>query len=72
MFMSDLERRLSNRVPRTSDGHKAYLDAVEPAFGSDVDYSMMVKVFGSDRDQQVRHSPCVCIGTEVIKDQREP
>jgi IS1 family transposase len=67
MFMRDLARRLSNRVQLTSDGHKAYLDAVEHAFGIDVDYSMMIKVFGSDRDQQVRYSPGVCIGTEVIR-----
>jgi IS1 family transposase len=66
-FMNDLARRLSNRVQLTSDGHKAYLNAVEHAFGSEVDYSMMVKVFGSDRDHQVRYSPGVCIGTEVIR-----
>jgi IS1 family transposase len=67
IVMRDLAQRLNNRVQLTSDGYRVYIDAVEHAFGSEVDYSMMVKVFGSDRDQQVRYSPGVCIGTEVIR-----
>ena len=65
-FMSDLASRLDNHVQLTSDGHKVYADAVEHAFGGDVDYSMMIKVFGSDREHEVRYSPGRIIGTEVL------
>jgi hypothetical protein len=46
IFMDDLAKRLANRVQLTSDGHKAYLEAVEGAFGSNIDYAMLVKVYG--------------------------
>ena len=46
-FMNDLASRLANRVQLTSDGHKAYLEAVEGAFGADVDYAMLVKLYGA-------------------------
>ena len=46
-FMDDLRSRLANRVQLTSDGHKAYLEAVEGAFGGDVDYAMLVKIYGA-------------------------
>jgi IS1 family transposase len=65
-FMSDLAARLSNRVQLTSDGHRAYLEAVDYAFGSDVDYSQMIKVYGSDRDRDVRYSPGKIISSEVM------
>lgn len=45
--MDDLRDRLANRVQLTSDGHKAYLEAVEGAFGGDVDYAQLVKVYGA-------------------------
>ena len=45
-FMDDLRTRLANRVQLTSDGHKAYLEAVEGAFGGDIDYAMLVKLYG--------------------------
>jgi hypothetical protein len=45
-FMDDLRDRLANRVQLTGDGHKAYLEAVEGAFGGDVDYAMLVKLYG--------------------------
>lgn len=61
-FMDDLAKRLANRVQLTSDGHKAYLEAVEGAFGSDVDYAMLVKVFGAAPEGQRRYSPAVCTG----------
>ena len=66
-FMSDLAARLSNRVQLTSDGHKAYLEAVEYAFGADVDFSQMIKVYGQDRDRDVRYSPGKIISSEVIR-----
>ena len=45
-FMDDLRSRLSNRVQLTTDRHKAYLEAVEGAFGGDVDYAMLIKIYG--------------------------
>jgi IS1 family transposase len=65
-FMHDLADRLANRVQLTSDGHKAYLDAVERAFGNDIDYAMLVKHYGPAPDgPQTRYSPPQCIGTTV-------
>ena len=62
-FMDDLATRLANRVQLTSDGHKAYLDAVEDAFGDDVDYAQLVKIYGALAGQrQGRYSPAECIG----------
>ncbi len=50
----------------TTDGHRAYLDAVEGAFKYDVDYAMLVKLYGSvTKEEQRRYSPAKCIGTEV-------
>jgi len=62
IFMDDLAKRLANRVQLTSDGHKAYLEAVEGAFGSDIDYAMLVKVYGPALEGQRRYSPAECIG----------
>ena len=50
IFMDDLAKRLANRLQLTSDGHKAYLEAVEGAFGSDIDYAMLVKVVEGNPD----------------------
>lgn len=62
-FMDDLRGRLSTRVQLTSDGHKAYLQAVEEAFGADVDYAMLVKLYGaSPEGTQGRYSPAECTG----------
>jgi hypothetical protein len=49
--MDDLASRLANRVQLTSDGHKAYLEAVEGAFGADVDYAQLVKLYGESPDK---------------------
>jgi hypothetical protein len=49
IFMDDLASRLANRIQLTSDGHKAYLEAVEGAFGADIDYAMLVKIYGPRR-----------------------
>jgi IS1 family transposase len=58
IFMDDLTSRLANRVQLTSDGHKAYLDAVEGAFGSDIDYAMLVKIYGAvSESAKGRYSP---------------
>ncbi len=63
-FMQDLADRLSNRVQLTTDGHKAYLDAVDGAFGTSIDYAMLVKIYGSAPEAEKRYSPPVCLGTE--------
>ena len=62
-FMNDVAERLTNRVQVTTDGHKAYLEAVEGAFGADVDYAMLVKMYGAS-DPEHRYSPAVCIGAK--------
>jgi IS1 family transposase len=62
IFMEDLASRLANRVQLTSDGHKAYLEAVEGAFGSDIDYAMLVKLYGHSGEGEKRYSPAECIG----------
>jgi hypothetical protein len=59
IFMDDLASRLANRVQLTSDGHKAYLEAVEGAFGADIDYAMLVKMYGESSESEKRYSPAV-------------
>jgi IS1 family transposase len=62
-FMGDLVGRLANRVQLTTDGHKAYLEAVEGAFGADVDYAMLVKLYGpAPGGSTGRYSPAECTG----------
>lgn len=61
-FMDDLARRLDHRVQLTSDGHGPYLEAVEGAFGGDIDYAMLVKVYGAVSDVvKGRYSPAECL-----------
>ena len=62
IFIRDLASRLANRVQLTSDGLKAYLQAVENAFGSDIDYSQLVKLYGPAPETEKRYSPGECIG----------
>lgn len=71
-FVSDLASRLANRVQITSDGHKPYLEAVEEAFGSDVDFAQLIKIYGETVEGQKRYSPAECCGTRKIKIQGEP
>lgn len=67
-FIGDLKGRLANRVQLTTDGHKAYLEAVESAFGDDVDYAMLVKIYGTEKkDGETRYSPAQCMGTRQAK-----
>ena len=62
-FMQDVAGRLANRVQLTTDGHKAYLDAVDGAFGMDVDYAQFVKIYGSSPESMKgRYSPADCTG----------
>jgi len=64
--MDDLASRLANRVQLTTDGHRVYLQAVEDAFGNDIDYAMLVKMYGNDRETEARYSPAECIGCREI------
>jgi IS1 family transposase len=65
-FIKDLAGRLANRVQLTTDGHKAYLQAVEEAFGYKIDYAMLVKLYGSSPEAEKRYSPAECIGAEKM------
>lgn len=62
-FIGDLASRLKNRVQVTTDGHQPYLQAIEGAFGCDVDYAMLIKLYGNPPDDR-RYSPGECIGCE--------
>ena len=62
-FMDDVASRLATRVQLTTDGHRAYLDAVEDAFGAEIDYAQLVKIYGNAPEGgEVRYSPAVCMG----------
>ncbi len=62
IFMNDLAERLSNKIQLTTDGHSAYLEAVDEAFGCKIDYAMLVKLYGREKGQEGRYSPPNCIG----------
>ncbi len=65
-FIANLAGRLKHRIQLTTDGHSAHLDAVEGAFGYDVDYAMLIKLYGGPtKEEQRRYSPAKCLGTEV-------
>jgi len=63
MFIDDLASRLSHRIQLTSDGLKVYLEAVEGAFGCEIDYAMLSKLYAASQEE-VRYSPAECVGTE--------
>jgi IS1 family transposase len=72
-FMDDLASRLANRVQLTSDGHRAYLEAVEGAFGCDVDYAMLVKMYGAAPESfKGRYSPADCTGAKKTRVEGNP
>lgn len=65
-FIADLASRLAGRVQLTTDGHQPYIEAVEVAFGSDIDYAMLIKEYsggGSNKRPETRYSPAKCCGT---------
>ena len=69
-FMRDLAARLANRVQLTTDGHKAYLAAVATSFNAEIDYAMLVKLYGETLSEnpvtrETRYSPPVCVGTRT-------
>ena len=71
-LMDDLRDRIANRVQITTDGHKAYLEAVEGAFGGDVDYAQLVKLYGPTITAPGRYSPAECTGIKKIRREGNP
>lgn len=63
IFIDDLKTRLANRVQLTTDGLRAYLDAVEGAFGADIDYAQLIKIYGASQEE-TRYSPAQCLGCQ--------
>lgn len=64
-FMNDCAARVQGRIQITTDSHRAYLDAVEDAFGADVDYAQLQKIYGASDEPDTRYSPPVCIGCDM-------
>ena len=64
-FMEDCASRIASRVQITTDGHKAYLEAIEGAFGMDCDYAQLQKVYGAPAENHTRYSPATCIGCDM-------
>jgi len=63
--MQDCANRITGRVQITTDGHKAYLETVEDAFGADIDYAQLQKIYGAPTDAEMhRYSPATCIGAD--------
>jgi IS1 family transposase len=71
-LMDDLRARLANRVQITTDGHKAYLEAVEGAFGGDVDYAQIIKMYGATPGPVGRYSPAECTGIRKVRIEGNP
>jgi IS1 family transposase len=66
VFMQDCANRITGRVQITTDGHRAYLEAVESAFGSEVDYAVLQKIYGAPSEEEIRrYSPARCIGADL-------
>ena len=64
-FMADVASRLANSVQLPTDAHKPYLAAVEDAFGGDIDYAMLTKIYGANTNPEKRYSRAVCLGCKV-------
>src|SRR5271157_1956424 len=73
-FMEDAAGRIINRIQLTTDGHRVYAEAVEQAFGSEIDYAMLVKIYGASNEGESRYSPATCIGcrTGVLSGDPDP
>jgi IS1 family transposase len=64
LFLRDLESRLANRIQLTTDGHGAYLEAVDAAFGGNVDFAQLVKIYRETHHAPGRYSPADCVGAK--------
>jgi IS1 family transposase len=72
-FMDDVAARATDRIQLTSDGHRAYLEAVEGAFGCDIDYAILNKIYGaSPESAKGRYSPAECIGIRKQRIEGDP
>lgn len=71
-FMQDVTGRLANRVQFTTDGHKAHLMAVDAAFGVDVDYAMLEKIYDTAPESAGRYSPAECVGAKKKRVEGRP
>ncbi len=71
-FMTKLNGRLTQRVQLTTDGHPVYLAAVGETFGADVDYAMLVKLYGKEVETETRYSPAKCLGAVATAIQGNP
>ena len=72
VFINDLKDRLATRVQLTTDGNRVYLQAVEAAFGSDVDYAMLIKLYGTPAEAETRYSPSEGLGVQTQPIQGNP
>jgi IS1 family transposase len=74
LFMQDVAARIANRVQLTTDGHHVYVEAVEDAFGADIDYAMLQNIYGAPAEFETRYSPATCIGckTAVVTGNPDP
>jgi IS1 family transposase len=74
-FMQDMASRISSRIQLTTDGYRVYAEATEAAFGADIDYAMLVKIYGASNDSpESRYSPATCIGcrTGILSGSPDP
>ena len=71
-LMQDVAGRLATRIQLTTDGHKPYLEAVEGAFGADIDYGMLIKMYGETTSAPGRYSPADCIGAKKTRVEGRP
>jgi IS1 family transposase len=71
-FVQNLAKRLAFRVQLTSDGHQPYLEAVDEAFGGDIDYGMLIKIYGPASEGPRRYSPAECIGAKKHRIEGKP
>jgi transposase-like protein/IS1 family transposase len=73
-LMDDLTKRVSGRAQISTDGYKPYIDAVEWAFGANVDYAQLVKMYAGDEAGRERYSPSECVGAvpTVISGKPDP
>jgi len=71
-FVNDLRDRVTGRIQLTSDGHRPYVEAIEGAFGAEIDYAILQKLYGTDPENEKRYSPAKCIGVDLKIIQGDP
>ena len=72
VFIADVDDRIDSRIQLTSGGLKVDVEAVEAAFGGDIDYAQLVKIYGAERSGEARYSPAVCTGCRKERRQGQP